>query len=248
MAKLRITDYLTELKTEAAGLRSVCEPGVLDRVAPSRPDTTVAGILLDLVRLYRWTVDALFATPSEDRDVAEPPRPEASGKAVLDLFDQSLAAVLDAFEARGPESPAWTWAPVEWRAEFWHRRATVATGLARWDLQMAVGATAPVQVALAADAVTEAFEAFIPVGARRGAHPDATGLVQLFAQDADSTWFVRLREGRVALLDQPDARTELQARAAGSASDIALALWGRLPFGICDVVGDERLLQALRVE
>ncbi|MFB9658393.1 hypothetical protein ACFQS3_19335 [Glycomyces mayteni] len=118
MAKLRITDYLTELKTEAAGLRSVCEPGMLDRVAPSRPDTTVAGILLDLVRLYRWTVDALFAPPSEDRDVPEPPRPQAAGTAVLDLFDQSLAAVLDAVEARGPESPAWTWAPVEWRAEF----------------------------------------------------------------------------------------------------------------------------------
>ena len=39
----------------------------------------------------------------------------------------------------------------------------------------------------------------------------------------------RLRDGRVALLEQPDSRTELQARAAGSASDIALALWGRLP-------------------
>lgn len=247
MAKLRITDYLTELKTEAAGLRSVCEPAVLDRVAPSRPDTTVAGILLDLARLYRWAVDALFA-PVTDADLPEPPPLAAAGPAVLDVFDQSLASVLDAIESRPSDAPAWTWAPVEWRAEFWHRRVAVATGLARWDLQMAVGATAPVPVALAAEAITEVFEAFLPVGARRGAHPETSGLVQLFAQDADASWFVRLREGRVALLDQPDTRTELQARAAGSASDIALALWGRLPFGICDVVGDEHLLQALRVE
>jgi hypothetical protein len=247
MAKLRITDYLTELKTEAAGLRSVCGPDVLDRVAPSRPDTTVAGLLLELARLYRWSVDALFTPPSEDRDLPEPAPLEARGPAVLDVYDQALAAVLDAVEARGADAPAWTWAPVEWRAEFWHRRVAVATGLARWDAQMAVGATAPVPVALAAETVAEVFEAFIPSGARRGAYPEATGLVQLFAQDADATWFVRLREGRVALLDQPDARTELQARAAGSASDIALALWGRLPFGICDVVGDESLLQAMRV-
>jgi hypothetical protein len=248
MAKLRITDYLTELKTEAAGLRSICGPEVLDRVVPSRPDFTVADILLELAREFRWAVEALFTRPSEDEELPEPPPVTAEGAAVLDVFDQALAAVLDAIEARGPDSPAWTWAPVEWRAEFWHRRVAVATGVARWDLQMAVGATAPVPAALASEAITEVFEAFIPVGARRGAHPEATGLVQLFAQDADATWFVRLRDGRVSLLDQPDSRTELQARAAGSASDIALALWGRLPFGICDVVGDERLLQALRVE
>ncbi|WP_205326121.1 hypothetical protein [Glycomyces sp. YM15] len=248
MAKLRITDYLTELKTEAAGLRSACGPEVLGRVAPSRPDSTVGGILLELAREYRWAVEALFTRPVTDEDLPQPPPVTAEGTAVLDVFDQSLAAVLDAIEARGPDSPAWTWAPVEWRAEFWHRRVAVATGLARWDVQMAVGSTAPVPAALAAEAISEVFEAFLPVGARRGAHPESTGLVQLFAQDADATWFVRLREGRVALLDQPDSRTELQARAAGSASDIALALWGRLPFGICDVAGDEALLQALRVE
>jgi hypothetical protein len=247
MAKLRITDYLTELKTEAAGLRSACGPEVLGRVAPSRPDSTVGGILLELAREYRWAVAALFTRPT-DEDLPQPPPVTAEGAAVLDVFDQALAAALDAIESRGADSPAWTWAPVEWRAEFWHRRVAVATGLARWDVQMAVGATAPVPAALAAEAISEAFEAFLPVGARRGTHPEATGLVQLFAQDADTTWFVRLREGRVALLDQPDSRTELQARAAGSASDIALALWGRLPFGICDVAGDERLLQALRVE
>ncbi|MCC3763542.1 hypothetical protein K3N28_10690 [Glycomyces sp. TRM65418] len=248
MAKLRITDYLTELKTEAAGLRSVCSPDVLDRVVPSRPDLSVAEVLLELVRLYRWTVEVLFTPPAGDAAIPEPAPVDAPGRKALDVFDQSLAAVLDAVEARGPDSPAWTWAPVHWRAEFWHRRVAVATGLARWDLQMAVGATAPVPAALAAEAISEVFEAFIPAGVRRGVHPGATGLVQLFAQDADATWFVRLREGRVALLDHPDARTELQARAAGSASDIALALWGRLPFGICDVVGDERLLQAVRVE
>jgi hypothetical protein len=247
MAKLRITDYLTELKTEAAGLRSVVEPDVLDRIVPSRPDAAIADILLDTARLYRWTVEALYTRPSADGEIPEPAPVHAEGPAVLDVFDQSLAAVLDAVEARGPDSPAWTWAPVNWRAEFWHRRVAVATGLARWDLQMAVGATAPVPAALASEAITEVFEAFIPSGTRRGTHPHATGLVQLFAQDADATWFVRLREGRVALLDHPDARTDLQARAAGSASDIALALWGRLPFGICDVAGDESLLQALRV-
>lgn len=242
MSKPRITDYLTELKKEAGGLREIAGPEVLPRLVPSRPEATVAGILAELVRLYRWAADALEADGAPD--IPEPPsvgvdRPED--------YDEALGAVVDALESHPPEAPAWSWAPVEWRAEFWYRRTVVATALARWDVQMAVGATAPIPAALAADAISEVFEAHIPAGHRRG-ESDHGGLVQLFAQDADASWFVRLRDGKIALLDHPDPRTELQARAAGSASDIALALWGRLPFGICDVVGDEVLLQALRVE
>ncbi|WP_051393701.1 hypothetical protein [Glycomyces arizonensis] len=247
MSKPRITDYLTELKQEAGVLREIVDQGALGRVVPSRPDTTVAGLLAELVRLYRWTVTALAAGAPE-ADVPEPPPVHLSEAETLGAFDSSLGRAVDALEAHPAAAPVWTWAPVEWNAEFWQRRITVATGLARWDAQMAVGATAPVPTPLAAEAIAEVFEAFIPVGIRRGSHPDAAGLVQLFAQDADATWFVRLREGRVALLDHPDASAGLQARAAGSASDIALALWGRLPFGICDVAGDEALLQALRVQ
>ncbi|WP_100447621.1 maleylpyruvate isomerase N-terminal domain-containing protein [Glycomyces xiaoerkulensis] len=246
MSKSRITDYLTELKKEAGALRELADGQSLDRPVPSRPDATVADALADLVRLYRWTVEALRAGADEG-DVPEPPPARPRGEATLDEFDEALGRAVDALESRPLDAPAWSWAPVEWKAGFWHRRITVATGLARWDVQMAVGATAPIPAALAAETISEVFEAHIPAGHRRE-RTDAHGLAQLFAQDADATWFVRLRDGHIALLDHPDHRIELQARAAGSASDIALALWGRLPFGICDVVGDEALLQSLRVE
>lgn len=247
MSKPRITDYLTELKYEAGGLRELVDAASIGRVVPSRPHTTVSGILAELVRLYRWTVVALTSEVGE-HDVPQPPPLRSGDHETVEAFDEALGLAVDALESHPPESPAWTWAPVPRRAEFWHRRVTVATGLARWDVQMAVGATQPIHAALAAETISEVFEAFIPVGVRRGDHDHVVGLAQLFAQDADASWFVRLREGGVALLDQPDPHTHLQARAAGSASDIALALWGRLPFGICDVVGDEALLQALRVE
>lgn len=246
MSKPRITDYPTELRYEAGGLRKLAEPEALGRLVPSRPDTTVAGLLAELVRLYRWTVAAVAAGAPEE-DVPEPPPVRLDETEALAVFDEALGRAVDALASHPEKAPVWTWAPVEWKAEFWYRRITVATGLARWDAQMAVGATAPIPTALAAEAITEAFETFIPVGDRRGSYPEVTGLAQLFAQDADATWFVRLREGRAALLDDPDAHIGIQARAAGSASDIALALWGRLPFGICDVAGDEGLLQALRV-
>lgn len=246
MSKSRITDYPAELRHEASDLRKLADPESLGRLVPSRPDTTVTGLLAELVRLYRWAVAAVEAGGPE-RDVPEPPPVRLDESEALDVFDEALGRAVDALASRSGEVPVWTWAPVEWRADFWYRRLTVATGLARWDAQMAVGATAPMPTALATEAITEVFEVFLPVGDRRDSYPEAAGLAQLFAQDADATWFVRLREGRVALLDHPDARTGLQARAAGSASDITLALWGRLPFGICDIAGDEGLLQALRV-
>ncbi|WP_051325602.1 hypothetical protein [Glycomyces tenuis] len=246
MAKPRNTDYLTELKHEAGALREIADREAPGRLVPSRPDVTIADLPAELVRLYGWAVDAL-ASGAVEEGVPEPPPARPAEAETLAAFDASLDRLLRAFESHPADSPVWTWAPVPWNAEFWQRRAAVATALARWDAQMAVGSTAPLPTALAADAISEVFEAFVPVGIRRGPHAEPGGLVQLFAQDADATWFVRLRDGLVSLLDDPEPRTALQARAAGSASDIALALWGRLPFGICDVAGEEALLQSLRV-
>lgn len=246
MTKPRNADYLTELKREAGTLRGLAGHEALGRLVPSRPGMTVAGLLAELARLYRWARAALAAEAAEE-GVPEPPPVRLPEAEVPEAFDESLGRLLESFGSHRPDAPVWTWAPVPWEARFWWRRVAVATALARWDAQMAVGATAPLPTALAAEAIWEALEAFVPAGIRREPHAEPGGLAQLFAQDADATWFVRLRDGLVALLDDPDQHSALQARAAGSASDIALALWGRLPFGICDVAGDEDLLQALRV-
>ena len=75
-------------------------------------------------------------------------------------------------------------------------------------------------------------------------------MVQLTATDPAQDWYLRLRGEGVALLDTDTLRTRRPPRpgaVAGSASDLLLALWGRVSFDTLGVAGDRSLLEGLRV-
>jgi uncharacterized protein (TIGR03083 family) len=168
---------------------------------------------------------------------------------VLGWFAEEFAALVDMLEAIDPDLPAWNWAPQSKKAIFWYRRMAHETAVHRWDAQMAVGRGEPVETLLAADGVTEVLDTLLPAGRRQGP-TDRTGVVQLVATDVDEQWLVRLRGAGIALLDTAtlldtdDPHARVLAR--GTASDLLLALWGRVPFDILDVTGDATLLESLR--
>jgi hypothetical protein len=89
----------------------------------------------------------------------------------------------------------------------------------------------------------------LPAG-RRSGPSDLYGVVHLAATDASYEWFVRLRGAGVALLDTgtilDDDDHHPRAGATGTASDLLLALWGRVEPEILQLTGDSRLLSALR--
>jgi len=101
------------------------------------------------------------------------------------------------------------------------------------------------------DGVAEVLDSWLPAGRRRGP-TDRLGVVQLSATDIDQDWFVRLRgEAGIALLDTAtlldtdDPHARVLAR--GTASDLLLALYGRVPFDVLEVTGDAALLESLRI-
>ena len=75
-------------------------------------------------------------------------------------------------------------------------------------------------------------------------------MVQLTATDAAQEWYLRLRGEGVALLDtatifdHDDHHARVQV--TGTASDLLLALWGRVSFDTLGVAGDRALLDGLR--
>ncbi|HZM84033.1 MAG TPA: hypothetical protein VFC19_50590, partial [Candidatus Limnocylindrales bacterium] len=141
------------------------------------------------------------------------------------------------------------WAPQAKVAAFWHRRMAHETAVHRWDIQMATGMAEPIDAKLALDGVSEVLDTWLPAGRRRGP-TDRFGVVQLAATDVQHDWFVRLRGGGVALLDTAtlfaDTDPAGQAAAVSNASDLQLALWGRVGWDTLEISGDESLLDALR--
>ncbi|MDM4720985.1 maleylpyruvate isomerase N-terminal domain-containing protein [Micromonospora sp. WMMA1363] len=217
----------------------------------SCPGWTVTDLTLHLAGVYHW-VHGVAGAAATTAPVggSRPPRP-GPDETPLELWQQAYDQLMARFDALDPEAPAWNWAPQPKKAGFWPRRMAHETAVHRWDAQLAIAAGEPIESKLAADGVSEVLDTWLPAGRRRPGGP-WHGLVQLSAADAGQEWFLRLRGEGVALLDTAtildhDAH-HARVQVSGTASDLLLALWGRVSFDTLTVAGDRTLLAGLRAD
>jgi uncharacterized protein (TIGR03083 family) len=218
-----------------------------DAPVPSCPEWTVAQLTGHLAGIYGWVAGHVGRGVTS----APQPRDRTPVGATVAEFDERFGALVVLLDSLDPELPAWNWAPQSKKVAFWHRRMAHETAVHRWDAQMAHGLAAPLEAKLAADGVIEVLDTWLPAG--KGSCPaERQGMVALTATDLEQTWHVRLRPGGgVALLDTDtlldDDELHERAVARGTASDLDLALWGRVGFDLLALGGDEHLFDCLRV-
>lgn len=236
--------WLAAFRREGAAFReAVTEPDPAASV-PSCPEWTVRDLVVHLGRLY------VYVRAAVEGAGAKPPRPDQPGEGdVLPWFDEAFAALSTRLDTTEADAPAWNWSSQPDVAGFWPRRMAHETAVHRWDAQMVSGIAHPIEPGLAADGVSEVLDTFLPLG--RGVNKTgATGLVRLSATDVDTTWLVRLRPEGVALLDEGtvlDHAAVAQTGVGGRASDLVLALWGRLTPSALAIDGDPERFSALVV-
>ncbi len=238
--------WLAALRHEGAAFRAAVSVDGLNEPVPSCPDWTVAQLVGHLGWVYQWVNSHVprGVTSRPER----PPHEEPSDEAVFAWWDERYAELLATLDRLDAEQSAWNWAPQPKKAVFWHRRMAHETAIHRWDAQVATGLTEPIETKLAVDGVAEVLDTWLPGGRRRGP-ADRSGLVQLVGSDVDHEWLIRIRGAGVSLLDTSTVIHEphkIDAQAVGTASDLHLALWGRIPFDVLETAGDLRLLEALR--
>jgi uncharacterized protein (TIGR03083 family) len=243
--------WLGALRVEGDAFRAgIANASSVEAQVPTCPEWSVADLTRHLTNIYnkvrRLTTRGATEKPDDWNEVL-PPAPDAEALAVWSDEFVELLAALDAIDA---EHTTWNWAPQAKRAVFWHRRMAHETAIHRWDAQMAAGLAEPIEAKLAGDGVTEVLDTWLPSGRRRD-HSEKVGMIALHAVDLDQVWYVRLRGAGIALLDtdtllDSDDHHE-RATASGPASDLVLALWGRIPFDVLDVGGEVALLEGLRV-
>lgn len=238
--------WLTAVRQEGAGLRAAATTETFDAKVPSCPGWTVATLLRHTGTGLRWLAAhigrGVVSEPADEQAEGLP-----DGDALLPWWDASLTQAVDALDRTDPALPAWNWAPRAKVAGFWHRRYAHELAMHRWDAQVSVGLPEPVETALAVDGVTEVLDTWLPAN---GTRAERDGVVQLIADDTEDSWIIRVRGTAISLLDTATLLPEdrpVHVQASGSASDLVLALYGRVPFDVLDVAGDESLLDALRV-
>ena len=241
--------WLGGLRAEAAVFEAAASEVPGDTMVPSCPEWTATDLVHHLGSVYGWARSLLVRGGTERPEPRRHPEGAPTGPAAVAWWRDEYERLLATLEAADPEAPVWNWAPQSKKAGFWHRRMAHETSVHRWDMQMSLAAAEPIEAKLAADGVSEVLDTWLPAGRRQSADRPQ-GVVQLLASDAGQDWYVRLRGEGVALLDtdtildtdEPHARVH----AAGTASDLMLALYGRVGFETLVVTGDATLLDALR--
>ncbi|MEU7554214.1 maleylpyruvate isomerase family mycothiol-dependent enzyme [Streptomyces sp. NPDC044571] len=254
------------LQNEAAAfekaVRTALDPGGPAPLVPSCPGWSVSDLVGHLGGVHRYLIRilrerltqapdpsdlSLYGLPSAPGELAAWPLPDRApslGPAPQGLtawFAEGARGLADLFRELGPDVPVWTWAP-ERTSGFWLRMQTIELALHRWDAQSVAGAAAPLDPALAADAVAQTFEVMAP--ARRGwrtAPPGRGERYRFRLVDGPESWTVVFAGDAVRL--EPDSTEPVDVEATGSASDLALFLWGRLPDTALQVTGDPTRLQ-----
>ncbi|GIJ75765.1 TIGR03083 family protein [Micromonospora phaseoli] len=216
----------------------------------SCPGWTVTDLTRHLAGIYQWVRDVAGAgaatTPQQSRSRPVEPVP---GVAAVQQWQQAYDELMALFDTLDPEAPAWNWAPQPKKAAFWPRRMAHETAVHRWDAQLAIAAGEPIEAKLAVDGVSEVLDTWLPAGRRIATGP-LHGVVRLSATDADQEWYLRLRGEGVALLDTGTILDHddhhARVHVSGTASDLLLALWGRVSFDTLTVAGDRALLDGVR--
>lgn len=240
--------WLSALRAETTIFSAtVSQDEVLESPVPSCPGWNVADLVRHLGGVYCWVTSHLTRGTTDKPDLTSTDYDEGKTP-LLSWWTEASALVLSTLETTDPELPAWNWAPQPKKALFWHRRMAHETAIHRWDAQMATGLAEPIEPRLAADGLSEAFDTHLASGRGR-LLGSATGVIALQATDIDEIWYVRLRAEGVALLDTEtlldgDDHHE-RATASGTASDLMLAVYERIPFEVLHISGDAGLLSGL---
>ncbi|WP_051640099.1 maleylpyruvate isomerase family mycothiol-dependent enzyme [Cellulomonas sp. URHE0023] len=140
--------------------------------------------------------------------------PLGGGPFVLtDLYAACAAELRDTLDELGPDAVSWTLLG-DGPASFWHRRQTHETLVHLWDLRTAGGLELTVETAVWADSVDEVVTVMQPRQERMGRMEPLQAPVALHATDGDRAWLL-------------GGGTEPAVRVHGTASELALLLWGR---------------------
>jgi uncharacterized protein (TIGR03083 family) len=227
--------FLDAIRREGGAFVAAARAAGVEAPLPSCPEWNVGDLCSHVGRLHRWATEIVEARPAgPTRRWADSNAPE--GPALIDFVAHGYVPLADALRRADPDEPCWTWID-EKTVRFWARRQANELAMHRWDAQCATGTSAPIARELAVDSIQELFDI---LAFRPGGPPTGNGeTIHLHCTDGDGEWLIRLAADR-PLVTNEHAKADVAAR--GTASDLLLMMWGRLPVDRVEVFGDASLL------
>lgn len=234
-------DHLEQFERTAAELAEAFAAIDPAAVVPNCPGWTVADLALHVGAGQRWAASIVLSGTAQK--VPEVLRGTASWS---DWYAGTSAALIAAIKAVDPDEPCWNFAPVDQNAGFWVRRRLHETVVHLVDARQAMSPEADLGIppVVAADGVDEVFGVFLPRMLQRGFPAAVSTAVGVRAVDTGDEWTLTpTTQGQPPRVDRGQAQGA--AVVSGTAEDLLLALWRRLPVDRLTVEGDPQAAAGL---
>jgi uncharacterized protein (TIGR03083 family) len=237
MTPLPFPELLDLVAERSAALREAVTAGDPGARVPGCPDWSLRDLVSHLGAVQRFWADVVAAGP------ADGPPPFVEGEPGGDLLEwsaESTRLLIDALRVAGPDRDCWTWwgaseAPMTSSAVARHQVQEAAVHA--WDAQESVGKPEPIPASVAVDTIDELL--VVTLGSI-GAWPHRPARIALSAVEGP-TWLVDLTPSGAKA--GPAAGGEPLATIRGSASDLVLAVYKRIPLERIDVDGDRQAVE-----
>ncbi|MFC4610437.1 maleylpyruvate isomerase family mycothiol-dependent enzyme [Streptomyces maoxianensis] len=234
-------DLLALVQDRSTALRSsVAGSPDLDVRVPSCPDWSLRDLVEHLTEVQRFWAAAVVAGPSEKPPTVAP----ADDTLSAGLLVSSAAAtqeLIAALRVAGPTAGCWTWwgdSDVPTTSGAVARHQVQEAAVHAFDAQLATGTPQLVPAGVALDGIAE----FIGVShGTAGPWPHEPARIGLHATEGES-WLLDLATSGSHVID---GQHETDADLHGSASDLLLALHGRLPLDNLRSEGERATLENL---
>jgi uncharacterized protein (TIGR03083 family) len=239
-----VATHIAALQHEGELLAAAAARTDLDTPIPTCPEWRLRDLLRHIGGVHRWAAWNV-AHPSPD------PVPQEQTDRLMDSwpgdpdvrgwFAQGHAALVETLTDAPPDVACWSFLAAPSPLAFWARRQAHETAIHRADAESPSGAMTPVTPEFGADGLDELLLRF---GARRRRlDVTAPASIQIHASDSGDDWLVRIGPEGFATTREAGAA---DCTVRGTASDLYLLLWNRLPRDGFDAIGETALLDLWR--
>ena len=249
---MNVDEHLSNLDDAGHRLGAAAKAAGLDAQVPSCPDWVVRDLVKHQGGVHRWAAGYISPPRAEywDVDLDDIVGAWPADDDLLDWFAAGHASLVEALSNADRNLACWTFLAAPSPLAMWARRQAHETTVHRVDAELAAGwQPAKVPPTFAADGVDELLTCFItrPRGTLRA---DPAKTLRVRCTDDPAEWLVSIGPDRVTTSTGDDAGATAatgtpataNCQVSGTANDLYLALWHRLPITGLRIEGDAGVL------
>jgi uncharacterized protein (TIGR03083 family) len=243
---MEVAELIEALHEQGELLAASAEGTDLDLAVPTCPEWRLRDLLDHIGKVHRWAASYVatgrttMLEEDEEKSIFAGPPPDDG---LVDWFRAGHVSLCEALRSAPADLECWTFMAAPSPLAFWARRQAHETAIHRVDAQSIAGDVSPAEMLFAADGIDELLVGFAARGRKLLADPPRTMSVQ--TSDSGDNWLVTLGTDEVkAQRGNGDAK-EAHCTVFGTASDVYMTLWNRLPTSTLTTRGDAAVLTGL---